>query len=98
MLDAGFADEVRGLQQLPGFTPQLPAMRAVGYRQMIRHLLGELSWEEMIEQGVIATRQLAKRQFTWLRSEPACIWLEESPDLLNQLTSLITGFLANPEE
>ena len=98
MLEAGFADEVRGLLQLSGFSPDLPAMRAVGYRQMIRHLLGELSWDEMIEKGVIATRQLAKRQFTWLRAEPACIWLEEGPDLLRRATSLIMQFLADLEE
>jgi tRNA dimethylallyltransferase len=97
MLDAGFADEVRHLQQLPGFSPQLPAMRAVGYRQMIRHLLGELSREEMIERGVIATRQLAKRQFTWLRAETAGIWLEEGPDLLHQATNLIMQFLADSQ-
>jgi tRNA A37 N6-isopentenylltransferase MiaA len=48
-------------------------MRAVGYRQMLGHLRGELGWDEMIEKGVIATRQLAKRQFTWLRSD--CLYL-----------------------
>ena len=99
MLQAGFADEVRRLQTLPGFSPELPAMRAVGYRQMIRHLLGELSWDEMIERGIIATRQLAKRQFTWLRADSACIWLdEESPDLLRQTKNLIVRFLANSED
>jgi tRNA dimethylallyltransferase len=98
LLEAGFADEVRGLLQLPGFSPDLPAMRAVGYRQMVRHLLGELSWDEMIQRGVIATRQLAKRQFTWLRAETACVWLQEDPDLLRQATSLIMQFLAGVKE
>jgi tRNA dimethylallyltransferase len=95
MLDAGFEDEVRRLQRLPGFSPELPAMRAVGYRQMLGHLRGELGWDEMIEKGVIATRQLAKRQFTWLRSDSACIWLEEGPDLVPQATRLIIQFLAD---
>jgi len=99
MLAAGFADEVRRLQTLPGFSPVLPAMRAVGYRQMIRHLLGELSWDEMIQRGIIATRQLAKRQFTWLRADPACIWLNDhTPDLLHQSTGLIEQFLADSED
>jgi len=46
-----------------------PAMRAVGYRQVWEYLDGKLSYEQMIEKGIIATRQLAKRQHTWLRSE-----------------------------
>jgi tRNA dimethylallyltransferase len=98
MVEAGFADEVRRLQKLSGFSPELPAMRAVGYRQMLRHLLGELSWEEMIERGIIATRQLARRQFTWLRAEPACIWLDDGPELLRQATSLIMQFIADLED
>jgi tRNA dimethylallyltransferase len=74
-------------------------MRAVGYRQMIRHLSGELSWDEMIQRGIIATRQLAKRQFTWLRADPACIWLNDHTlDLLPQATGLIEQFLADSED
>ena len=47
----------------------LPSIRAVGYRQVWAYLEGELHYEEMIERGIVATRQFAKRQFTWLRSE-----------------------------
>ncbi len=95
MLDEGFVEEVRQLQHLPGFSPVLPSMRAVGYRQMISHLLGELSWEGMIEKGIIATRQLAKRQFTWLRADPELIWLdEEKGELVQQAGRIISQRLA----
>ena len=97
MLAAGFAEEVRRLQRMPGFSPELPSMRAVGYRQMILYLLGEISWEEMIEKGIIATRQLAKRQFTWLRSEPEAVWLDANQeDWVRDTEILIARMLANP--
>ncbi|WP_456374198.1 tRNA (adenosine(37)-N6)-dimethylallyltransferase MiaA [Thiolapillus sp.] len=85
MLAQGFEDEVRQLLARPGFSPELPSMRAVGYRQMIDYLQGRLTREEMQERGIIATRQLAKRQFTWLRRELDAKWLcEEEADLLVQ--------------
>ncbi len=77
MLELGFEDEVRRLMARPGFSPDLPSMRAVGYRQMIEHLRGRLSRDETREKIVVATRQLAKRQFTWLRQELDATWLEE---------------------
>lgn len=67
MLAAGLVDEVAALRQRPGLHAELPAMRAVGYRQVWRYLDGELGHDDMVEQAVIATRQLAKRQLTWLR-------------------------------
>jgi tRNA dimethylallyltransferase len=70
MLDAGFIDEVRRLYERGDLDPDKPSMRAVGYRQVWEYLDGKLTYEEMVEKGVIATRQLAKRQHTWLRSEP----------------------------
>ncbi|WP_038289837.1 tRNA (adenosine(37)-N6)-dimethylallyltransferase MiaA [Zooshikella ganghwensis] len=76
MLDLGFIDEVEALKQRPDLSKKLPSMRAVGYRQVWDYLDGELSYEEMIEKGVIATRQLAKRQFTWLRRWENLIWLD----------------------
>lgn len=78
MLELGFEQEVRVLLKQPGVVPGLPSMRSVGYRQMVAFLLGESSHDEMIEKGIIATRQLAKRQFTWLRKEQDCHWLDES--------------------
>ncbi len=85
MLEQGFEDEVTGLMQKWDLHHEMPAMRLVGYRQMLRYLQGEYSKEEMVERGIIATRQLAKRQFTWLRSEQDANWLnEEKKNVLDQ--------------
>jgi len=70
MMQAGFEAELAGLMDHPKFDPTLTSMMAVGYRQGIAWQQGLLSREQFIERGVIATRQLAKRQLTWLRSWP----------------------------
>ena len=70
MLQQGLVDELSALRQRGGLHAKLPSMRLVGYRQVWQYLEGELEYEEMLERGIIATRQLAKRQLTWLRSEP----------------------------
>ncbi len=67
MLDAGLVDEVRRLREEYALEPDMPAMRCVGYRQAWDHLNGNISLAELREQGIAATRQLAKRQLTWLR-------------------------------
>ncbi|MFQ5643361.1 MAG: tRNA (adenosine(37)-N6)-dimethylallyltransferase MiaA [Thiogranum sp.] len=72
MLEQGFLDEVRALHARGDLHPDLPSMRAVGYRQAWDYLDGKLSAAEWVERAVIATRQYAKRQMTWLRSEPGC--------------------------
>jgi len=72
MLTAGFETEVRTLLDEPEVHPDLPAMRSVGYRQMVRYLNEDWDRDEMVRRAVYATRQLAKRQLTWLRSEAAC--------------------------
>ncbi|HID45181.1 MAG TPA: tRNA (adenosine(37)-N6)-dimethylallyltransferase MiaA [Chromatiaceae bacterium] len=77
MLRLGFEEEVRALMARPGFSDQLPSMRAVGYRQMIEYLRGLCSRQEMQKKGIVATRQLAKRQFTWLRREDSANWLND---------------------
>lgn len=69
MIDGGFIDEVRTLMKTPGLTPEHPSMRAVGYRQIWSHLEGNCDLQEAREKALAATRQLAKRQLTWLRSE-----------------------------
>ena len=81
MLEAGFLDEVRALRSLPPLqvhpTPlDLPALRAVGYRQAWEHLEGGSSPAEFRERAIAATRQLAKRQFTWLRGELDARWFD----------------------
>ena len=70
MLDQGFIGEVESLRQRPELTLQHPSMRCVGYRQVWQYLQGEFDRDTMIEKGIAATRQLAKRQLTWLRSWP----------------------------
>ncbi|MDE2308946.1 MAG: tRNA (adenosine(37)-N6)-dimethylallyltransferase MiaA [Xanthomonadaceae bacterium] len=69
MLAAGFLDEVRGLRSRGDLHAQLPAMRAVGYRQAWEHLDGSTDPAGFRDRGIFATRQLAKRQITWLRSD-----------------------------
>ena len=68
MLAAGLLDEVRALRvKYPTLHLGLPSMRCVGYRQAWQYLDGEFGMEELLEKGIAATRQLAKRQLTWLR-------------------------------
>ncbi|RMQ43403.1 tRNA dimethylallyltransferase [Pseudomonas amygdali pv. mori] len=76
MLDQGFLDEVLALRSRGDLHSGLPSIRAVGYRQVWDHLDGKLTRGEMQERGIIATRQLAKRQFTWLRSWEDLHWLD----------------------
>ena len=64
--------------------PNMPSMRAVGYRQVWAWLRGECSRREMVERAQAVTRQLAKRQMTWLRSERQCHWLDEAGDVVQQ--------------
>lgn len=68
MLDAGLVDELRALRDAYALEPDMPAMRCVGYRQAWDFLNDRISRAELLEQGIAATRQLAKRQLTWLRS------------------------------
>lgn len=89
MLDAGLEDEVRRLWARGDLTPDLPSLRSVGYRQVLNYLLGGSSFEVMIERGVTATRQLAKRQLTWLRSEPDCHWLFDDDSPYDQARRLL---------
>ncbi len=69
MLEQGFEEEVRALYARGDLHPGLPSIRAVGYRQMWHYLAGEYDWATMRNKGIVATRQLAKRQLTWLRKE-----------------------------
>lgn len=75
MLAAGFLDEVRSLYERADFDPDLPAMRAVGYRQLWQHLDGQCSLDDAVQRAVAATRQLAKRQLTWMRKWPDLDWI-----------------------
>jgi tRNA dimethylallyltransferase len=68
MLAAGLVDELRALKTRYALNPALPSMRCVGYRQAWEHLDGRYDAAELKSRGIAATRQLAKRQLTWLRS------------------------------
>jgi tRNA dimethylallyltransferase len=76
MLTAGFVDEVRRLRERGDLDPGLPSMRCVGYRQAWAYLDGEIDYAAMREKGIFATRQLCKRQLTWLRSMPERIVID----------------------
>lgn len=85
MLEQGFLDEVQMLWQRGDLHADLPSIRAVGYRQAWMYLQDDYTYDDMIERGIIATRQLAKRQFTWLRSWDDVQWLDSlSCDILPQ--------------
>jgi tRNA dimethylallyltransferase len=70
MMSSGLLDEVRALFARGDLTDELPAIRAVGYRQLWAHLAGACDLPAAVEDAVAATRQLAKRQMTWLRTTP----------------------------
>lgn len=76
MLEAGFVAEVEKLRARPDLGPETPALRAVGYRQLWQYLDGALSFDEARARGIFASRQLAKRQLTWLRRETGVHWLD----------------------
>ena len=76
MLERGLVDEVRGFFRREDMHEDLAAMRLVGYRQVWSYLAGRSSYSEMRERAVIATRQLAKRQITWLRAEQDTTWFD----------------------
>jgi tRNA dimethylallyltransferase len=75
MIAAGFLEEVRQLHRRGDLNVDLPAIRAVGYRQLWEHLEGTVSLDEAATRGIAATRQLAKRQLTWLRKWPDIVWI-----------------------
>lgn len=77
MIELGFVEEVRSLYERGDLHPDLPAMRTVGYRQVWGYLAGDYDFATMRDKAIAATRQLAKRQYTWLRSWEGGIRLEE---------------------
>lgn len=96
MIEEGFIQEVEKLFQREDLHSELPAIRSVGYRQIWQYLEGQLTLEEAIEKGIIATRQLAKRQFTWLRSWKDLHWFNSQQDnevLFNKVHNLVNLFI-----
>jgi tRNA dimethylallyltransferase len=90
MLDEGLVEEVRSFHANGRFSSALPAMRMVGYRQVWNYLDGKTDYEEMVEKGIVATRQLAKRQMTWFRKEENGIWLDsDESGLIEQIQGIL---------
>jgi tRNA dimethylallyltransferase len=81
MMAAGFLEEVRILRRRGDLTERHSSMRAVGYRQLWAHLAGEYDLAEATRRGISATRQLAKRQLTWMRSERSLRWIDPDTPL-----------------
>jgi tRNA dimethylallyltransferase len=93
MLEQGFLAEMRMLMNNPLLNTEVPSMRAVGYRQAWRHLIGETNEQQFREEAVAATRQLAKRQLTWFRGELDLRWFDphsSKAELDNALSVFIT--------
>ncbi|MDO8349816.1 MAG: tRNA (adenosine(37)-N6)-dimethylallyltransferase MiaA, partial [Gallionella sp.] len=84
MLEQGLIEELRDLRKNYALHPDLPAMRCVGYRQAWQYMEGEITAAQFLETGIIATRQLAKRQLTWLRSMPENIEIDCLSDNLTR--------------
>jgi tRNA dimethylallyltransferase len=91
MLAAGFLEEVRTLRERNDLDAEQPSMRAVGYRQIWRYLAGQCAFDEASEQAIAATRQLAKRQLTWLRARRRAKWFDSAhPDVAFHILSALS--------
>ena len=98
MLAAGLVDEVRRLYERGDLAAELPAMRAVGYRQIWSYLAGKIGYDEMVEQAIVATRQYAKRQLTWLRGEEDVVsYVAEDPLAESRIVECLTDWLQQPK-
>ena len=96
MLEAGFLDEARSLMKDSRFDRRLPSMRAVGYRQAFDYLCGDTDYDQFVQAGIAATRQLAKRQMTWMRSMPEIKLIDPlEEDALAVASEAIVEFLKN---
>jgi tRNA dimethylallyltransferase len=94
MLEQGFVGEVERLRRRPGLTADHPAMRAVGYRQFWQHLDGDFDLDEARDRALYATRQLAKRQITWLRSETGIFLIDPlEPGAIDAISTFLAQSL-----
>ncbi|WP_299775405.1 tRNA (adenosine(37)-N6)-dimethylallyltransferase MiaA [uncultured Pseudoteredinibacter sp.] len=102
MIELGLLDEVRAMYRRTDLHVALPSVRAVGYRQIWQYLDGELTLDEAVEKAIVATRQLAKRQLTWLRGWPELNWVyidKEDGQLLpeGEIIAQAMGFIARKD-
>lgn len=89
MFASGFIEEVAALMARGDLHPDLPSIRAVGYRQVWEHLRGDYDVDTAFERALVATRQLAKRQLTWLRGWQDLIWLDSGESTNSQLNKVL---------
>ncbi len=89
MLSQGFIEEVRALFERGDLNLDLPAIRSVGYRQVWNYFIGKSNKEDIAELAIIATRQLAKRQLTWLRTQTDAIWFDSQEQNITSTVSII---------
>jgi len=94
MLKKGLVEELRALRKRYALRPGLPSMRCVGYRQAWQFLEGQIDRDELRDRGIFATRQLAKRQLTWLRATPAENFDCFAPSLISAVTAFVERELA----
>jgi len=92
MLEQGLMDEVRALFERGDLHPELPSIRTVGYRQVWDFLLGKVGYAETVQRAMAATRQLARRQLTWLRAEPEAAWFDSlDENIRNSVLKSLSG-------
>ncbi len=96
MLAAGLVDELRALREHYALAPTLPSMRSVGYRQAWEYLDGRIDAAALREKGIAATRQLAKRQLTWLRALPATSFDPQAPGLVGAVARALGSSVPAP--
>jgi tRNA dimethylallyltransferase len=96
MMRRGLLEEVRSLYGRGDLHAALPAMRLIGYRQLWRHLDGGSSLEAAVADAIVATRQLARRQLTWLRAEPEAMWSDpQDAGSAQDVAARVSAWLAN---
>lgn len=100
MLSEGFIEEVQQLQAKWPIQINLPSMRCVGYRQILQHLAGHYDYETMREKGIAATRQLAKRQLTWLRHWEGALFYDSqnvgfNTDIIAKIREILDNTVSN---
>lgn len=94
MIEDGLIDEVKKLYDRPDLNYNIPAVRSVGYCEVWTYLAGQYTFEEMQEKAIAATRQLAKRQLTWLRRWPDAVWFDsEANDIVEQVANYLKNIL-----
>lgn len=94
MLRQGWLEEVRHLLA-EGLSPTLPALTSTGYRELIRHLRGELPLDEAVRLVKYSTHAYIRRQYAWLRRDERLVWLEQGPELVPQALALTRAYLAS---